>query len=121
MDFTFTIYQRESLQFYIQSDPPIDYSDQLINIIIKNTDDTLNDNTKSIINKTIALTLSNLGQSVYDDTKNGIIVINLDSNDTNIDCTDYKVMIQITDLNNITANVLASGLLKVKDNYLKRV
>lgn len=121
MDFTFSIYQREGIQFYIQSDPPVNYSNQLVNIIVKNTDDTLNDNTKAIINKNVLLSLSNLGQEDFDNAVNGIIKINLDSNETNIDCTDYKLMIQITDSNNITANVLVCGLLKVKDNYLKRL
>jgi len=121
MDFTFTIYQREPIQFYLQSDPAVDYSNQLVNIIVKNTDDTLNDNTKAIINKTVALTLANLGQTDFDNTKIGIIKINLDSNETNIDCTDYKVMIQITDNTNTVANILVSGMLKVKDNYLKKV
>ena len=34
--------------------------------------------------------------------------------------TDYKVMIQITNSNNSMAKVLCFGLLKIKDNYLKR-
>ena len=117
----FQIYQRESMQFYINSDPPFDYSDQLVNIIIKNTDDTREDNVEAIINKTKLLSLSNIGSQDYNDAKNGIIKINLDSTETNVDATEYKFMIQITDNNNTTANVLVSGILKVLDNNLKKI
>lgn len=121
MDFMFEIYQRESLQFLIQSEPPVNYQDKLLNIIVKKINDTNNNNTEAIINRTTLLNSINLSQEDYDNALIGIIKVNIDSTETNIKATDYKVMIQITDDNDNYSLVLCHGTLKVKDNYLKKV
>lgn len=121
MDFMMEIYQREAMQFYLESTPAVDYEGQYVNVIIKKTNDTSQNNDSALINKTKQLTEANLSPEDFEDCKNGIIKINLDSTETNLQPNDYKVMIQITDTTNTTANILSDGLLKIKDNYLKKV